>query len=244
MPNCAGCGRTFSSRGYTNHLLQTTKATCREIRYQYDIALDLASNSDDENENPLTPLSHFQGNFFGNYTAGDFEVDENDQEEHVKTDFDKDDEDNNEDDEDDELEEGGWEPPIAEHFQHNVIIDEDAESADNAGHSYAEQQAINLDVQKKTHIITFPSDRAGAPISKTRESSDYIKYKTSLHDQNNGGNIWTPFNSQLDWEIARWAKIRGPGSTAVSELLGIENVSAMFFKLDEHLTNTDKKFTR
>ncbi|KAN0075394.1 hypothetical protein V8E55_011417 [Tylopilus felleus] len=30
---------------------------------------------------------------------------------------------------------------------------------------------------------------------------------------------------QLDWEVARWAKMRGPGSTAVSELFGINSLA-------------------
>jgi hypothetical protein len=33
-----------------------------------------------------------------------------------------------------------------------------------------------------------------------------------------------PFISKMDWEIARWAKLRGPGSTAFSELLSIDGV--------------------
>ncbi|KAI9450403.1 hypothetical protein BJY52DRAFT_1206158 [Lactarius psammicola] len=37
-------------------------------------------------------------------------------------------------------------------------------------------------------------------------------------------NIWTPFQSQCDWEFARWAKNRGPTSTAVGELLAIDGV--------------------
>ena len=38
-------------------------------------------------------------------------------------------------------------------------------------------------------------------------------------------NPYAPFLSKLDWEVARWAKLRGPGSTAVTELTGIEGVS-------------------
>ncbi|KAJ3811030.1 hypothetical protein F5876DRAFT_88572 [Lentinula aff. lateritia] len=38
-------------------------------------------------------------------------------------------------------------------------------------------------------------------------------------------NKWAPFASRMDWEIARWAKLRGTGSTAFSELLAIDGVS-------------------
>ncbi|KAL0957479.1 hypothetical protein HGRIS_001272 [Hohenbuehelia grisea] len=36
--------------------------------------------------------------------------------------------------------------------------------------------------------------------------------------------MYAPFASQIDWEIARWAKLRGPGSTALTELLKIPEV--------------------
>ena len=35
---------------------------------------------------------------------------------------------------------------------------------------------------------------------------------------------WAPFSTRMDWEVARWAKLRGPSSTALSELLGINGV--------------------
>ncbi|KAI0343815.1 hypothetical protein BDW22DRAFT_1477302 [Trametopsis cervina] len=37
-------------------------------------------------------------------------------------------------------------------------------------------------------------------------------------------NPYAPFTSQLDWELARWAKLRSPGSTAMTELLQIEGL--------------------
>ncbi|KAF8259944.1 hypothetical protein EI94DRAFT_1706680 [Lactarius quietus] len=36
--------------------------------------------------------------------------------------------------------------------------------------------------------------------------------------------VYAPFLSKTDWEIARWAKLRGPGSTAFSELMSIEGI--------------------
>ncbi|KAG1772876.1 hypothetical protein EV702DRAFT_1181229 [Suillus placidus] len=41
---------------------------------------------------------------------------------------------------------------------------------------------------------------------------------------NDTTNPYAPFNSRVDWEIARWAKLRGPTSTAFSDLLGINEV--------------------
>ncbi|KAJ3846903.1 hypothetical protein EV368DRAFT_76920 [Lentinula lateritia] len=37
-------------------------------------------------------------------------------------------------------------------------------------------------------------------------------------------NRWAPFMSRVDWEIAQWVKMRGPSSTAFSELLKIKGV--------------------
>ncbi|KAH9008391.1 hypothetical protein EDB85DRAFT_1824181, partial [Lactarius pseudohatsudake] len=35
---------------------------------------------------------------------------------------------------------------------------------------------------------------------------------------------WSPFQSQCDWDFARWAKKRGPTSMSVTELLVINGV--------------------
>ena len=65
-----------------------------------------------------------------------------------------------------------------------------------------------------------PDHQAGAPIKKT-QSAD-VNYCTAL---DNSSNPWAPFLSQVDWEIAKWAKLRGAGSTSFSDLLAIEGVS-------------------
>ena len=41
---------------------------------------------------------------------------------------------------------------------------------------------------------------------------------------------WAPFRSQLDWEVARWAKLCGLTSTAVAELLAIPGVCTSGFQ--------------
>ena len=41
-------------------------------------------------------------------------------------------------------------------------------------------------------------------------------------------NPWAPFTSEIDWKVAHWAKMHGPGSTAFSELLAINGVSVIF----------------
>ena len=66
----------------------------------------------------------------------------------------------------------------------------------------------------------FPFGQPGAPVPEMQlGSSVYEATCESL-----GDSLWAPFRSQCDWEFARWAKMRGPTSTAVMELLAIPEV--------------------
>jgi hypothetical protein len=71
-------------------------------------------------------------------------------------------------------------------------------------------------------VEAFPLATAGAPIpgSVCGASSFAIHGRGLSSDEK-----YTPFCSKLDWDVARWAKLRGPSSSAVSELLEIDGVS-------------------
>ncbi|TFK64692.1 hypothetical protein BDN72DRAFT_774279 [Pluteus cervinus] len=68
----------------------------------------------------------------------------------------------------------------------------------------------------KLFTVEFPNENAGAPIDPPDGDSE--------HSENADDNPWAPFNSQLEWEIAKWAKLRRQGSTAFSDLLAIPGV--------------------
>jgi hypothetical protein len=70
-------------------------------------------------------------------------------------------------------------------------------------------------------IDKFPGGRAGEPMSGERSASAEQQYSDRL---GSSGNIYAPFASKMDWEVARWAKLRGSGSTAFTDLLKIEGV--------------------
>ncbi|TFK58772.1 hypothetical protein BDN72DRAFT_727464, partial [Pluteus cervinus] len=55
-----------------------------------------------------------------------------------------------------------------------------------------------------------------------KQTSEQRRYQESLADSE---NPYAPFCSKLEWEIAQWAKTRGPGSTAFTDLLAIEGVA-------------------
>jgi hypothetical protein len=80
---------------------------------------------------------------------------------------------------------------------------------------------------EKVIIDHFPFGSPGAPIAGQHEN--VTPNGTSPEDS----IVWAPFRSQRDWEIAHWAKTRGPTSTAVGDLLAIPEVcaSGFFFHL-------------
>ena len=53
----------------------------------------------------------------------------------------------------------------------------------------------------------------------------YGGYSHALGVEDDTMSEWAPFSTRMEWELTRWAKLRGPSSTALSELLKIEGVS-------------------
>jgi hypothetical protein len=73
----------------------------------------------------------------------------------------------------------------------------------------------------RVHIEKFTLGRAGAPMAKWDLPANH-RYQHVIYDAD---NIYAPFTSKLDWEIAWWGKMRGSSSTALNELLTIDGVS-------------------
>ncbi|KAG1847683.1 hypothetical protein DFJ58DRAFT_717167 [Suillus subalutaceus] len=69
--------------------------------------------------------------------------------------------------------------------------------------------------------MRYPDGRAGQPVPQADICNANAAYASVINDTT---NPYAPFNSRVDWEIARWAKLRGPTSTAFSDLLGINEV--------------------
>ncbi|KAJ6599450.1 hypothetical protein B0H10DRAFT_1959125 [Mycena sp. CBHHK59/15] len=63
-------------------------------------------------------------------------------------------------------------------------------------------------------------------------------------NQGDPDNIWAPFASKLEWELARLAKLRGPGSTAFTDLLKITSITELLglsYKNTRELNNIINK---
>ncbi|KAG9316995.1 hypothetical protein JVU11DRAFT_1175 [Chiua virens] len=111
-------------------------------------------------------------------------------------------------------------------LEEDVNLDAD-ERTDHQTHTALQQK------QSKTFIDRYPGDAAGHPVSANTTMTPPIpdanhcyaeRLKGQADDSADRSPYWL-FTLQLDWEVARWAKMRGPGSTAVSELLNIDGVS-------------------
>ena len=101
---------------------------------------------------------------------------------------------------------------------------EDASEADSAdGVSEAAQAGrdrIERKLRQPIHVEKYHG-RAGEILEQTADSeAEGYGYQRYQNDE----NIYAPFAHRLDWEVARWCQLRGPGSTAVSELLSIDGV--------------------
>lgn len=64
---------------------------------------------------------------------------------------------------------------------------------------------------------------AGTPIEEEAELPAFESY--SQHLDGSPDNPYRPFTHLIDWSVAQWAKVRGPGDTAFTDLLKIEGVS-------------------
>ena len=227
-PTCAGCGKSFTSSGLTNHLKQTHNPRCRAIsnRLRAYIPDDRPSESD-QDVFPDSP--RFSGDFFADeYHPDDFPWDA-DQDPEPDAEFLPPDEDIDEFDADSESDSDcyqdldiGWEPPVSDAGVGRTDLDDEDDDPDDPP-PLPERSTAHDALQNPYYTEKFnnkyPDARAGMRFGTELDLNS--QYQAGMPDNL---NIWFPFSSKLDWEIARWAKLRGPSSTAFSELLAIDGV--------------------
>ena len=244
---CEGCGKDYSIPGYIRHLRTTTKAPCiaRRIAEQHYHA---DSSSDDERDVAALPrdsdsggggfespppqpfegdcLGPYDEDYWNDYDEYDGPPDEEGDAEGVEPDED------NEDGEDgDEGEYAyGWEAPQrALTPEAGEAAEEDVPAPGKDAPDREAQQRAHRHINARTHVVPFPGGLAGAPLSEPPSESSYETFQAEVDA--NGTNPYAPFVSRMDWEVARWAKMRGPGSTALTELLNIDDVRVLHIDL-------------
>ena len=230
---CAGCGRSFTSSGLTSHLKQTHNPQCHAISDQYKAYIPEDRPPSDQEIFPDSP--QFPGDFFSdNYGPDDFHWDavdpDEDSEPDAKSfppdpDIDELDADSNPDSDDFYQDiDIGWEPPVPDVGADRTDDEEDEmDWVDDPLPMLPERSTAHDALQNAYYTEDFndkyPDARAGMCFGTEQDSN--LQYQADLLDDM---NTWSPFSSKLDWEVARWAKLRGPSSTAFSELLAIDEV--------------------
>ena len=236
---CTGCGKSFTSSGYWSHLTQSQNPSCQAVLEEQltGVCSDSSSGCGDTSSCP----SEYADSNFGQLDedrveGGDEKIESDDES------MDVDDEsmgggDESKEDEDQrrmdyELE-TSWERPRSSenHSQgsgNNIDCNEDDGTQDSVfdyvSRLSAEQRVHECAARAIRYSSTHPHSRAGAVVSFAKQAVDDL-YSSGLSSHR---NPWAPFTSEIDWKVAHWAKMRGPGSTAFSELLAINGVSVIF----------------
>lgn len=76
-------------------------------------------------------------------------------------------------------------------------------------------------------VDPFLTADAGAPIAGPDGSPSHAD-STQDSEVESERNIWAPFNSQCDWEVAHWVKMSGSTSSAADVLLASSGVSISY----------------
>ncbi|KAJ7860201.1 hypothetical protein B0H14DRAFT_3084861 [Mycena olivaceomarginata] len=151
--------------------------------------------------------------------------------------------------------ERGFEPARPAAYGGDVAMD-DALSSDASPARPAPVRELRQAAEDAFHhtpiVVKYPG-RAGEPISTSGGATSEQVYLGSLHNSA-ASSPYAPFTSKMDWEIARWAKLRGSGSTAFNDLLAIEGVrnsldlsygnSVQLNKIIDELPTARPKFER
>ncbi|KAJ7931901.1 hypothetical protein B0H13DRAFT_1857554 [Mycena leptocephala] len=137
--------------------------------------------------------------------------------------------------EEDEEDEDDNDPPAQSGYEpHRTPVDpesdihmSDPESSAVSSSTVAPSREVRKAAEDCFHhkpiIEHYPGSRAGKPVAPRPGKTAEEEYESSLLESSSG-NPYAPFKSKMDWEVAKWAKLRGSGSTAFTDLLNVEGV--------------------
>ncbi|KAG2743481.1 hypothetical protein P692DRAFT_201886479 [Suillus brevipes Sb2] len=216
---CPACNKKLASiTGYSQHLAQTSNPACR--------ALYLTSQEYNPPPTPEPDPAHFEGDHF--------EMEDDPEwpgfDEQMNVDDHGDPADEQSDDGQDEDGFNEWEPPLSQ--QSHSARPNDGGSDDpelpfvpdmpEEREARREIEQRLRDHEQEPIVVKYPCQRAGQPVDLTQRPSNST-YGTQLGSSNTD-NIYAPFASKMDWEMARWAKLQGISATAFSDLISIEGL--------------------
>lgn len=118
------------------------------------------------------------------------------------------------------------------------------------------RQLIEEHLQHPVVVDRFPGGLAGTADPDIDSNAGYPGFKSRIPGiVNNSLNVFWPFGSRLEHDIAQWAKTRGVGSNAASDLLsipgvqerlglGFKNVRELNAIIDKQIPATRPRFKR
>ncbi|KAF7372382.1 hypothetical protein MVEN_00098600 [Mycena venus] len=231
---CKGCKVLFTPTGLGYHLAQTTNLACQAIYFaqrDYIPQLDIGNHAGPALQPASLPGPDFLDDLGNNFDPPD--SDDNDMPGLV-----------NVDDSDDEDEpETGWEPPMQPDpdARMNLPLNEPAPSLGDVAHQ-ARGDPLSKSASFSHHTLPVLVDGPEKPLRT--ETLPYTKYSDLIPQS--ADNPWAPFMSQVDWEVAKWAKLRGSTTTAVTDLLAIDGygdpefAQELVFFPERHYADADK----
>ncbi|KAJ7604990.1 hypothetical protein FB45DRAFT_1149638 [Roridomyces roridus] len=233
---CAGCSRELTKTAYRIHLSCTQDARCIKICEEdetesqptRDVEMDSESENTEEFGRAVgagLPLgqTHFDGDYFGGeYTAADLGLGG---------------EDDDADDDADDPETGSGEDSDGEDASAHADLEESFEPVRVEGineprapspppspaPNSSPRRSFTDTFHRKPFVETFPGSTAGAVLDVHFSDSGHAGYSATFQGVD-AANPYASFVSKMDWEVARWAKLRGAGSTAFTDLLQIDGV--------------------
>ena len=241
MKRCPGCLKFFSSQ--RAHLAQTSSSLRRRLAEKRKSSrlgfarIPERESPQPDNSPPIPTNERLSLPEQGAAQSPSLELLNAPSSENQWVDDDEDGEGGDEDSEEDGLEvtlesseSPGWEPPVSNDTD-NVSI-----SSDNM--DTTPPPSPPEDLRRRTwvtpQVVQFPNPRAGEPVRSVNSTNNVY---AALLGEGSASNPYSPFASKLDWEMAKWAKLRGPSSTSLADLLKIEGV--ILFRSGVQLLRTD-----
>jgi len=221
--------------GIQHHQRRSDDPRCKETR-NFHIPADEPEDSDDQQSegrmdedlpfgmDGIGRMEDFEvdprGDFFGDYEDYSPEefglVDEGDGcEEIFAHDGDSDD--------DEGVDEISLEPERLPDLSISNSNDTEASNGETQGASRIRGGA-EVELKNKPYSVKFSKGKAGAVYTNHNGVDGNTSYTSQIGDPE---NPFSPFSSKIEWEIAHWAKTRGPSSTAFTELMSIEGVGGI-----------------
>ena len=106
----------------------------------------------------------------------------------------------------------------------DITVNEDEEDLPQKPGVFRLRGGYEDPLKNDPFVVKFPG-MAGRPCTvNDDEEMDAAPTTTNGDTSDLEANPFAPFLSKMEWEIARWAKLRGPGLTAFSELISIDGV--------------------